>query len=69
MFYLDVYENVTDHDPINIQHRVYQGREAPSDCAAAMKIAENYYTQKAIAVDIIMSDQEGRLIAKIEVVP
>lgn len=69
MFTMDVYENVPDQAPINIQHRVYQGREAPSNCADAMKIAENYYTQKAMAVDIIMSDQEGRLIAKIEVVP
>lgn len=68
-FFMDVYEHAPGYDPINIQHREYDGRQAPSDCTDAMKIAENYYTLKAMAVDIVMTDEQKRLIAKIEVKP
>lgn len=69
MFYLDVYENVPDGDPINIQHREYSGFNAPSECTDAMKKALEYYRLKAMAIDIVMSDKEQRLIAKIELNP
>lgn len=68
-FYLDVFENVPDQEPINIQHREYSGYGNASACSDAMKIAETYYTQKAMAVDILMSDEHNRLIATITVNP
>lgn len=64
IFYMDVTEQ-----GVNIQHRKYQGKEASSECTEAMLIAENYYTQKAKAVEIVMTNENGIMIAKLEVNP
>lgn len=64
IFYMDVTEQ-----GVNIQHRKYQGKEASSECTEAMLIAENYYTQKAKHVEIVMTDENNIILARIEVTP
>lgn len=63
-FYMDVTEN-----GVNIQHRKYEGREASSECTEAMVIAQKYYNEKTKSVEIVMTNEQGIIIATLVTKP